>query len=102
VTNVWRNSAGVTVENCRRCTISNCSILDCDGAGLLLKNSELCRVSDCLIREDREGRESASLIVEGGRGNQVTKNLLSVAARVSEGAAVLSDNTVVAGRVQER
>lgn len=94
VTNVWRDPAGLTLENCRRCSISNCSILDCDQVGLLLKNSERCRISNCLIRDDREGRNSKSLIVSGGRANWVTGNVLSSPAQLSTNSATARDNAV--------
>ncbi len=78
ITNVWREEAGLLLENCRRFNVTGCTILDCDGAGLLLREVEHSRVSDCLIRDDRAGRESASLVVEGGGQNQIVDNLLHV------------------------
>ena len=76
ITNVWRSAAGLTVENCRRFNITNCTILDCDSAGLLLVNVADSRVSDCLIRDDRPDSKSEPLRVVGGQGNQISDNLL--------------------------
>jgi len=77
VNGVRRAEAGVILEGCRRVNVTNCTILDCDGAGLLLKNSTGSRVSDCLIRNDRAGTTAwTSLKVIGGRGNMIVDNLL--------------------------
>lgn len=76
VSNVWRNPAGMLLENCRRFNVTNCSILDCDGVGLLLKEVTHSRVSDCLIRDDRPNSAAHSVQVIGGNGNQIVDNLL--------------------------
>jgi hypothetical protein len=73
---VWRRSAGLVLENCRRMNVTGCTILDCDGAGLLLKDVVQSRVSDCLIRDDRPHGESVALQVVGGSENQLLDNLL--------------------------
>lgn len=80
VTNVRNSPAGVTLEDCRRMNVANCTILDCDNVGLLLKNVRHSRVSGCLIRDDRPDAASKSLQVVGGEGNQIVDNLLSVPA----------------------
>jgi hypothetical protein len=92
VTNVWREPAGVLIENCQRMNVTNCTILDCDNAGLLLTNVTDSRVSDCLIRDDREGAKSASLVLAGGRGNMVVHNLLGTPARIAENTAHVAGN----------
>jgi hypothetical protein len=56
ITNVWREPAGLLIENCRRMNVTNCTILDCDNVGLLLRNLTNSRVSDCIIRDDRATR----------------------------------------------
>ncbi len=77
VTGVHRAPAGVVIENCRRMNVTNCSILDCDTAGLLLKNVSLSRVSDCLIRNDLPDVKGwQPLIVQGGSGQMIVNNLL--------------------------
>jgi len=74
ITNVWRDPAGLLVENCRRFHITDCTILDCDNVGLLLKNVTDSRVSDCLIRDDRPDRTSEPVKVIGGSGNSIQDN----------------------------
>lgn len=64
LTNVWRDAAGVWVENSRRMQLIGCTILDCDQAGIRLRNVRDSRVSDCLIRDDRPGASSWSIVME--------------------------------------
>lgn len=92
VTNVWREPAGLLIENGRRLNITGCTILDCDNAGLLLKDVTDSRVSDCLIRDDRPDAKSASLVLVSGKGNMVVNNLLGAAWRVAENSAHVSGN----------
>jgi hypothetical protein len=73
---VRRAEAGLVLENCRRLNVANCTILDCDNAGLLLKNVHHSRVSSCLIRNDLPGaRPWIPLVVSGGRGNMIGDRL---------------------------
>ncbi len=76
ITNVWRDPAGMVIENCRRMNITGCTILDCDNIGLLLRNVVNSRVSDCLISDDRADSTSIPLHVVGGHGNQIVDNLI--------------------------
>lgn len=75
ITNVWREPAGLLIENCKRMNVTGCTILDCDNAGLLLRNLTNSRVSDCLIRDDRTDTPAASLVVVGGKDNMIIDNL---------------------------
>jgi hypothetical protein len=93
ITNVWRNPAGLLVENCRRMNVTNCTILDCDGAGLILKDVSHSRVSDCLIRDDRpEHGDALSLKLTGGKGNMVVSNLFGGRAEIEPAAARVGGN----------
>jgi hypothetical protein len=74
---VRKMPAALELDNCSRFNVTGCSVLDCDGVGLLLKNPRFCRVADCLIRHDGEaGAEAVSLKVIGGSDNQFADNLL--------------------------
>ncbi|MCA9169318.1 MAG: right-handed parallel beta-helix repeat-containing protein [Planctomycetales bacterium] len=66
VKSVWQQPAAVMLEGCRRCTVRDLSVLDCDGIGILLRKCTACQVSDCLVQDDRpaEERRSAAPIVE--------------------------------------
>ena len=92
VTNVWQAPAGLTIENCKRMNVTNCTILDCDNVGLLLKDVADSRISGCLISDSRPDAESTSLKVIGGRGNMIVNNLLATAPQVPENAAHVSGN----------
>jgi len=68
-------AAAVTLDKCSRMNLTSCSILDCEGVGLLLNEPKNCRVSDCLIRHDGdEKKERTSIQVVGGAGNLFADN----------------------------
>jgi len=78
VKSVWGKDAAVLLDGCRRFTVSDCSILDSDGVGLLLKNCSKTMVRGCVIRDDRESRKAThSLKVEGGNDNWIRDNWLA-------------------------
>lgn len=76
-----RGEAGLTLDGCSRFNVTGCSVLDCEGVGLLLKEPRHCRVSDCLIQSEA-GKDAVSLRVVGGSGNLFADNLLGGAAQV--------------------
>ncbi|MFO8012709.1 MAG: right-handed parallel beta-helix repeat-containing protein [Phycisphaerae bacterium] len=63
--------AGVVLEGCRRVNVTGCTVLDCEGAGLLLKDVADSRVSDCLIRHAGPPDGWKPVVVTGGAGNVV-------------------------------
>ena len=74
---VWGKPAGVLLEECRRSTVQDCSILDSDGIGLWLKNSRQCKVSGCTIRDDRADKKATlSFKQDGGEDNWISDNWL--------------------------
>jgi hypothetical protein len=93
ITSVWRNPAGLMIEHGRRINLANCTILDCDGVGLLLRDVSQSRVAGCLIRDDRRGRQAAvPLRIEGGTGNLVSGNLVRGHIVAEPGTAILEGN----------
>ncbi|MGH8021456.1 MAG: right-handed parallel beta-helix repeat-containing protein, partial [Opitutaceae bacterium] len=74
--------AGVFLEDCDRFNVTDCTILDCDDAGLLARNLTCSRISGCLIRDDRE-HPSEPLRIEGGSENQILDNHLGSPNRES-------------------
>ena len=76
----------MTLDDCSRFNVTGCTILDCEGVGLLLKNPRHCRVSDCLIRHDGDKKEAVSLRVVGGSGNLFADNLLGNVVQVPKEA----------------
>ena len=90
---VQHTGAGMRVEDCKRFNISNCTILDCDGVGLLLKDVSHSRVSGCLIRDDRaESKNPVALRWQGGRGNMLVGNMLGGKAEIAEGVGHVEGN----------
>jgi hypothetical protein len=81
------------LEKCDRFTISDVSILDCDGIGLWMKDCTRTVVSNCVIRDDREEKKATlSLKVEGGSGNWVKGSVLANGTEASKANAVLEGN----------
>ncbi len=76
ITNVWREPAGLRIEDCRRFNVTACTILDCDNAGILLRNVTDSRVSDCLICDDRPTTRFEPIVIDGGDRNMVVDNLV--------------------------
>jgi hypothetical protein len=82
VHNVRGVPAAVMLERCNRFNVVGCTILDCEGVGLLLKNVTNSRVSDCLIRNDLPGESQKPLVAEGGSGNVFADNLVGGEAEI--------------------
>ena len=91
VKGVWDKEAAVLLERCERFSVTDCSILDCDGIGLLLKDCVKTVVRGCMIRDDRmPPKATLSLKIEGeAGGNWVTHNWVPNGV---EGEAAGSDN----------
>lgn len=76
VVQVRRSPAGIVLDGCRRINLTQCTVLDCDQAGLLLRDVQYSRVSDCLIRDDRESATSASILLENSPTVTLSDNQL--------------------------
>jgi parallel beta-helix repeat protein len=93
VKGVWSKDAALLMDECRRCTVTDCSILDSDGAGLWLKNCTACRVTDCTIRDDRNPpKAAASLKMEGGKDNWIRGCLFGNGMMADKNSGVLDGN----------
>ena len=69
--------AGLVLEDCQRVNLTGCTILDCDGAGILLKRVSNSRISNCLIRNDQSPDQPWTPIkAEASAGNVIAKELL--------------------------
>jgi Right handed beta helix region len=78
VTNVHDSAAGLELDRCRRFNVNSCTILDCDGPGLLLRSVSQSLITGCLIRDDRDSRTSGpSLRIETSQDNTLSNNVLS-------------------------
>jgi len=68
--------AGLILRNCRRFLIANCTVLDCQDAGILMDQVSDTRLTGCLIRNDLPGVKAwTALKVQGGRNNLIESAL---------------------------
>ncbi|MCP5559517.1 MAG: right-handed parallel beta-helix repeat-containing protein [Verrucomicrobiaceae bacterium] len=75
---VLRQPAAVQILDCTDINVSGCTIVDCDGPGLLLKNVRDSLITGCLIRDRRPDRQPApSIRNEGGSDIEFSGNKLS-------------------------
>ena len=95
VKGVWVRPVAVSMAACDRCTVTDVSILDCDGIGLRLQDCTRCRVSECEIRDDREGearKATKSIVVAGGKENRLRGNAFGNGAEIDKDAAQVEGN----------
>lgn len=93
VKGVWAKPAAVSLENCNRMTLTDVSILDSDGIGLLMKDCTRCKVSDCTIRDDREEKKATlSLKLDGGKDNWIKGSILANGIEAAKDAALVEGN----------
>ena len=93
INGVRRAPAALVLDRCRRVNLTNSTILDSDGVGLLLTNVSHSRVSGCLIRNDRPDAGAwVALKWAGGSGNMVVDNLLGGKAEIDPGSAEVRGN----------
>jgi len=93
INGAWRKPAAMLLEDCDRFNISNCTILDSDGVGLLMRNLSDSRVTGCLIRDDRPNRKPAlSLQVTSGKGNWIAQNFAANGIEVARDAGRVEGN----------
>jgi hypothetical protein len=85
-------AAALVLASCERFNVSNLSILDCDGIGMLLSDVTNSRVSGCLVRDDRPNAESLSLRALGGHGNMVVGNYLGRPANIPRSFGYVDGN----------
>ena len=93
INNVWRQEGGLVLRRCRDFNISGCTILDCDGCGVLMDDVQDTIVSGCTIRDTRkQSAETTALIVKKGKNNFITNNILTGLLQIVPGAAKLVNN----------
>ncbi|MBI4624415.1 MAG: hypothetical protein HY736_14520, partial [Verrucomicrobia bacterium] len=82
-----RAEASVIVRRSHHFQITDVTILDSDGAGLLLEQVEWTRVSGCLIHDRRpEAKNPVAIRLTGGRKNQVSSNLVEGRIELAPGS----------------
>ena len=94
VNHVYKAEAGLTLDNCRRFNVTGCTVLDCEGVGLLARNLSASRISDCLISNTRqEAKPPVSLRLAGGGGNMIVNNLFGNPYEISAAAGLVQGNS---------
>ncbi len=69
---VHGTEAGLILQKCSRLLVANCTILDCDNAGVLLDQVSDSRLVGCLIRNDLPGaREWTPIKIRAGQNNVI-------------------------------
>jgi hypothetical protein len=69
---VHGTAAGLVLSECRRIHVADCTILDCENAGVLLDRVSQSRLAGCLIRNDLPGAASwKPLQIVGGQDNRI-------------------------------
>ena len=75
VFNTLADQGAPVLRRCRRVNMTGCTILDCNGCGLLLEDIQSVRVSGCLVRDDRPAAaRPVALRLTGGRGNMIVSD----------------------------
>jgi hypothetical protein len=93
INNVWRQKGGLVLQRCRHFNLSGCTILDCDGCGILMDDVQDTIVSGCMIRDTRaEPAEATALVVKEGKNNFITSNILTGQLQIAPGSAKLVNN----------
>ncbi len=77
VNGVHTHPAGVIIRGGSRLNIGQCTILDCQNAGMLVENTNRSRISGCMIRNDTENSGPwTALKITGGEDNHLSDNVL--------------------------
>jgi len=85
--------AGLVLQRCRWCNITNCLIVDCHHAGVLLENVEHTRLSDCIIRDTRpKVAKPIAVRLTSGKANMIVNNLLAGQTQIASGSAHIEGN----------
>jgi len=91
--NVWRKEGGLVLERCRHFNLFGCTILDCDGCGLLMDDVQDTMVSGCVICDTRgPSAETTAVIVKKGKDNFMTGNYLTGRLQIAPGSAKVVNN----------
>jgi len=84
---------GIELEGCRDYSVTNATLLDCDGGGLSLIDTSRGLVTGSLVRDDRpDGRRPAAVSVRGGADNLIATNYADGGVDADPGAAEVTGN----------
>jgi parallel beta-helix repeat protein len=93
INNVWRKEGGLVLKRCRNFNLSGCTILDCDGCGILMDDVQDTIISGCTVHDTRkESAETTALVAKKGKDNFITNNFLTGRLQIAPGSARLTNN----------
>ena len=93
INNVWRKEGGLVLKRCRNFNLSGCTILDCDGCGILMDDVQDTIVSGGTVRDTRgESTETTAVVVKNGKANFITNNFLTGRLQITPGSAKIMNN----------
>ena len=93
INNVWRKEGGLVLKRCRHINLSGCTILDCDGCGILMEDVQDTIVSGCIVRDTRgESTQTIALVVRKGKNNFITNNVLTGRLQIAPDSARRTNN----------
>ncbi|MDZ7619055.1 MAG: right-handed parallel beta-helix repeat-containing protein, partial [Patescibacteria group bacterium] len=77
VNGVHTHPAGIMIRGGSRLNVAQCTVLDCQHAGMLVEGLARSRITGCMIRNDVEdGGPWTAMVVEGGEENHLNDNTL--------------------------
>ncbi len=94
--NVQQTEAGLTLERCKWMNVTDCLLVDCDGAEVFMKDVEHMRLAGCLVRDSREAaKDPVAIKLTSGKGNLITGNIIAGKTEIAPGTANVRDNEIV-------
>ncbi len=85
--------AGILLDSCQNYNLVNCTILNCNFAGILVKDSQNGKISGNFISDDRKtDGKPFSINILGGKNNLIINNYSNGNINAKQGTAVLSNN----------
>jgi len=93
INNVWQKEGGLILKRCRHVNLSGCTLLDCDGCGMLMDDVRDSIVSGCIVRDTRgESAKTTAVVMKKGMDNFITNNFLTGRLQIAPGSARLMNN----------
>jgi len=100
IKNALDKRGGLILERCYRFNITDCSIYNCEGPGILLDDVEHVRVSDCMILYypliyGKKEKKTIAIKLTKGRYNMITDNQFKGEVEIAPGSAYIESNYMI-------
>ena len=77
ISGVQQKSGALQLTNCRRVSLTGCTITDNDGPGIAIRDCQSVIVGHCVIRDDRPQTQSPiAMVIEASQEIHVSDNLI--------------------------